>query len=295
MVALNKTYQKTLTPDRSAKDSGHRYYSPEISRWLSRDPIGERRTGNLYAFVGNKPISRADALGLIEIVGISASGQPVSSDTPWPTDEPIPEPTTWPPAGPISPPSPEGYDYPPPGQCSIRLCCTPVHDTPIRHCYVRIQYDNGRLFGCRGGLPEGCPFGAGEPYPSHCSRCCGRWGPIVTQCGTPIRGGGTPLDQNFDNTSQRCRLLETSASACTTVRTCLENRANLIEGQCYRYRLLLGARNSNTVVHHLLSHCLTGGPYASVPLPSGVDAPGWRDFNERDERCPMSALEALTQ
>ncbi len=41
MVALNKTYQKTLTPDRSAKDSGLRYYSAEISRWLNRDPMGE--------------------------------------------------------------------------------------------------------------------------------------------------------------------------------------------------------------------------------------------------------------
>jgi hypothetical protein len=41
MFALNKTYRETLTPDRSAKDSGHRFYSPEISRWLSRDPLGE--------------------------------------------------------------------------------------------------------------------------------------------------------------------------------------------------------------------------------------------------------------
>ncbi len=64
MVALNKTYQKTLTPDRSAKDSGLRYYSPEISRWLNRDPITENGGLNLYGFVVNQPVTRIDALGL---------------------------------------------------------------------------------------------------------------------------------------------------------------------------------------------------------------------------------------
>jgi RHS repeat-associated protein len=64
MVALNKTYQKTLTPDRSAKDSGHRYYSPEISRWLNRDPIGEMDSPNLFVFVRNDACNKSDALGL---------------------------------------------------------------------------------------------------------------------------------------------------------------------------------------------------------------------------------------
>jgi RHS repeat-associated protein len=65
MVALNKTYQKTLTPDRSAKDSGLRYYSPDgVSRWLSRDPIGENGGINVYGFVGNAPVLRSDKLGL---------------------------------------------------------------------------------------------------------------------------------------------------------------------------------------------------------------------------------------
>jgi RHS repeat-associated protein len=65
MVALNKTYRETLTPDRSAKDSGLRYYSPEISRWLSRDPIGEDGGGNLYVFVFNTPTILFDLYGLI--------------------------------------------------------------------------------------------------------------------------------------------------------------------------------------------------------------------------------------
>ena len=58
MVALNKTYRKTLTPDRSAKDSGRRFYSAESSRWLNRDPIGERGGLNLYGFVGNGPVGQ---------------------------------------------------------------------------------------------------------------------------------------------------------------------------------------------------------------------------------------------
>jgi hypothetical protein len=56
MVALNKTYRKTLTPDRSAKDLGHRFYSPEISRWLNRDPIGEEM---FFTFHVQREIARS--------------------------------------------------------------------------------------------------------------------------------------------------------------------------------------------------------------------------------------------
>jgi RHS repeat-associated protein len=65
MVALNKTYRETLTPDRSAKDSGLRYYSPEISRWLNRDPIDEDGGLNVYGFVANSPIHLVDVLGRV--------------------------------------------------------------------------------------------------------------------------------------------------------------------------------------------------------------------------------------
>jgi RHS repeat-associated protein len=67
MVALNKTYRETLTPDRSAKDSGHRFYSPEISRWLSRDPLLSEDGPRLYSFVGNSPVDYVDLLGLREV------------------------------------------------------------------------------------------------------------------------------------------------------------------------------------------------------------------------------------
>lgn len=42
----------------------HRYYSPELGRFLSRDPIGEAGGMNLYAFVNNNPANAVDALGM---------------------------------------------------------------------------------------------------------------------------------------------------------------------------------------------------------------------------------------
>ncbi|MCF7855795.1 MAG: RHS repeat-associated core domain-containing protein [Candidatus Pacebacteria bacterium] len=43
---------------------GYRYYSPELGRWVNRDPIDENGGLNLYAFVGNSPVLAADILGL---------------------------------------------------------------------------------------------------------------------------------------------------------------------------------------------------------------------------------------
>ena len=42
---------------------GYRYYSPDMGRWLSRDPIEERGGLNLYAFVNNDPVNHYDKLG----------------------------------------------------------------------------------------------------------------------------------------------------------------------------------------------------------------------------------------
>ena len=41
----------------------YRYYSPELGRWISRDPIEEEGGVNLYAMVGNNPIMYNDLLG----------------------------------------------------------------------------------------------------------------------------------------------------------------------------------------------------------------------------------------
>ena len=43
---------------------GYRYYSPELGRWMNRDPIGEAGGVNLYAMVGNNLIGVVDPWGL---------------------------------------------------------------------------------------------------------------------------------------------------------------------------------------------------------------------------------------
>ncbi|OGV34731.1 MAG: hypothetical protein A2020_00335 [Lentisphaerae bacterium GWF2_45_14] len=42
---------------------GYRYYSANVNRWLSRDPIEEQGGNNLYVFVGNSPLNYIDVLG----------------------------------------------------------------------------------------------------------------------------------------------------------------------------------------------------------------------------------------
>ena len=49
-------------PRFSSATSGLRFYFPEISRWLSRDPIGEQGGLNLYAYVGNSCIHNIDPI-----------------------------------------------------------------------------------------------------------------------------------------------------------------------------------------------------------------------------------------
>ncbi len=51
---------------------GYRYYSPELGRWINRDPIEERGGANLYGFVGNNSVGLTDAVGLM-IVGAEIS------------------------------------------------------------------------------------------------------------------------------------------------------------------------------------------------------------------------------
>ncbi len=44
----------------------YRAYSPELGRWISRDPIEEAGGINLYGYVGNGPLGRIDPLGLAD-------------------------------------------------------------------------------------------------------------------------------------------------------------------------------------------------------------------------------------
>ena len=47
-----------------AYDYGERLYSPELRRWLSRDPIEEEGGLNLYCFVENSPLWNVDFVGM---------------------------------------------------------------------------------------------------------------------------------------------------------------------------------------------------------------------------------------
>ena len=40
------------------------FYNPQIGRWMTRDPIEEEDSANLYQFVGNNPITFFDPFGL---------------------------------------------------------------------------------------------------------------------------------------------------------------------------------------------------------------------------------------
>lgn len=60
-----------------------RAYDPDLGRWLSRDPIGERGGLNLYGYVGNNALNRSDPLGLqAPVPGPAPTPGPYSPDTP---------------------------------------------------------------------------------------------------------------------------------------------------------------------------------------------------------------------
>ena len=61
---------------------GYRQYIPELGRWASRDPIGEKGGRNLYRFVKNQPIRRVDIFGLCDI-GSTQNEQCEARVYPW--------------------------------------------------------------------------------------------------------------------------------------------------------------------------------------------------------------------
>ena len=60
----------------------YRYYSPEIGRWLSKDPVEEKGGCCLYSYCQNDSVNKYDRLGLIPpppslfppVVGVGAGG-----------------------------------------------------------------------------------------------------------------------------------------------------------------------------------------------------------------------------
>jgi RHS repeat-associated protein len=53
---------------------GYRHLNPITGRWISRDPIGELGSVNLYGYLGNDAINALDWLGLLNIVRLGFMG-----------------------------------------------------------------------------------------------------------------------------------------------------------------------------------------------------------------------------
>jgi RHS repeat-associated protein len=93
MVAFKETHAQNrmaaVRPENALRRgelqvSGLRYYTPELGRWVNRDPIEEEGGLNLYGFIGNRTIDDFDILGL-------AAGQVnLQPASPWQPDEPTP-------------------------------------------------------------------------------------------------------------------------------------------------------------------------------------------------------------
>jgi len=64
---------KAFDTSTSLQNNINRWYDSTVGRWLSTDPIGFSGVGNnLYAYVGNNPLSYLDKFGLIRDSNISA-------------------------------------------------------------------------------------------------------------------------------------------------------------------------------------------------------------------------------
>ena len=74
--------------DFSCKISGYRFYSPEIGRWMSRDPIEEYVGINLYVSMLNDAVDLVDLFGLwcVQVTVTSITGSKLDcfrSGGPW--------------------------------------------------------------------------------------------------------------------------------------------------------------------------------------------------------------------
>ena len=54
---------KYYMPELNMNDFGMRWYSPEVGRFINRDPIEESGGTLLYGYCGNEPVGRIDVLG----------------------------------------------------------------------------------------------------------------------------------------------------------------------------------------------------------------------------------------
>ena len=84
---------KSLDTETGQYYYGYRYYSPELGRWINRDPMGEQGGLNLYGFVRNTPLNGIDILGLATIVIDPGHGDVTDKSGGTTIDPGVPHPT----------------------------------------------------------------------------------------------------------------------------------------------------------------------------------------------------------
>ena len=136
---------------------GYRLYDPNLQRWATRDPLGERADRNLYRFEFNDPLDRIDPFGL-DVAGVP--GVPMYTLPAVPKLPPVQFP---------APPLPPGPNLPPP--------CVPYPDClknrppdPVMACVNRCLNSCGASYGL---ALAGIGAGAGGSMPSPIGKAWG--------------------------------------------------------------------------------------------------------------------------
>ena len=73
---------KYYDPETDLYYYGYRYYSPNLGRWISRDPLGERGGVSLYRLCKNDPLFTVDGVGLMGVVFLKADEEDRRQDHP---------------------------------------------------------------------------------------------------------------------------------------------------------------------------------------------------------------------
>lgn len=252
----------------------YRHYNPQDGRWLSREPLGEKGSINLYSFLNNGEGS-FDWLGNVRIPNLpqneilDKAKRMVTDRIPSKNDivsgakDLLPEIPKIP-IPPITPAPIEPNDVPKGEGCQIQVCCKPVLALRNAHCVIRFLYPT-RAIGCRGGpTGNGILAHPNNGQSPHCKGCCGKWGNIVAGCGSTDQYKGATdafskglVDdlEDADKNPDKCHTIETAdANRCDSVLNCIIKEMDRITKACYNYDA--DGANSNTTWQTAFKKCL---------------------------------------